>query len=160
MAAVTICSDFGAQKNKISHCFHCFPIYLPWNNGTTWHDLSFLNAKLLLPYPLLLVCMLSCFSHVQLFATLWTKTCQAPLSLGFSRQEYWSEFPCPPGNLPYPGIEPSSLISPAYPLLILRKTRLPGFESGAKFFASKYRTLSRGQCFHFHLGPCYIEHFI
>ncbi|CAN0481280.1 unnamed protein product [Rangifer tarandus platyrhynchus] len=29
MAAVTICSDFGAQKNKVSHCFHCFPIYLP-----------------------------------------------------------------------------------------------------------------------------------
>ena len=28
MAAVTICSDFGAQKNKVSHCFHCFPIYL------------------------------------------------------------------------------------------------------------------------------------
>ena len=30
MAAITICSDFGAQKNKVSHCFHCFPIYLPW----------------------------------------------------------------------------------------------------------------------------------
>ena len=29
MAAVTICSDLGAQKNKVSHCFHCFPIYLP-----------------------------------------------------------------------------------------------------------------------------------
>ena len=29
MAAVTICSDFGAPKNKVSHCFHCFPIYLP-----------------------------------------------------------------------------------------------------------------------------------
>ena len=29
MAAVTICSDFGAQKNKVCHCFHCFPIYLP-----------------------------------------------------------------------------------------------------------------------------------
>ena len=29
MAAVTICSDFGTQKNKVSHCFHCFPIYLP-----------------------------------------------------------------------------------------------------------------------------------
>ena len=29
MAAVTICSDFGAQKNKVWHCFHCFPIYLP-----------------------------------------------------------------------------------------------------------------------------------
>ena len=33
MAAVTICSDFGAQKNKVSHCFHCFPIYLPWSDA-------------------------------------------------------------------------------------------------------------------------------
>ena len=33
MAAVTICSDFGAQKNKVCHCFHCFPIYLPWSDG-------------------------------------------------------------------------------------------------------------------------------
>ena len=39
MAAVTICSDFGAQKNKVWHCFHCFPIYLPWSDGTGWHDL-------------------------------------------------------------------------------------------------------------------------
>ena len=105
------------KKKTVSHCFHCFPIYLPWNDGTRCHDLSFLNAQLLLPYPLLLVCMLSCFSRVQLFATPWTKTHQAPLSLGFSRQVYWSEFPCPPpGNLPHPGVEPSSLISPAYPL--------------------------------------------
>ena len=42
MAAVTICSDFGAQENKVCHCFHCFPIYLPWNDGTGCHDLSFL----------------------------------------------------------------------------------------------------------------------
>ena len=34
MAAVTICSDFGAQTNKVSHCFHCYPIYLPWSDGT------------------------------------------------------------------------------------------------------------------------------
>ena len=34
MASVTIYSDFGAQKNKVSHCFHCFPIYLPWSCGT------------------------------------------------------------------------------------------------------------------------------
>ena len=34
MAAVIICSDFGAQKIKICHCFHCFPIYLPWSDGT------------------------------------------------------------------------------------------------------------------------------
>ena len=34
------------QKNKFSHCFHCFPIYLPWSNGTKCHDLSFLNVEL------------------------------------------------------------------------------------------------------------------
>ena len=54
-------------------------------------------------------CMLSHFSHVQLFATLWTIACQALLSMGFSRQEYWSGLPClPPGDLPDPGIEPMS----------------------------------------------------
>ena len=42
MAAITIHSNFGAQKNKVSLCFHCFPIYLPWSDGTRWHDLSFL----------------------------------------------------------------------------------------------------------------------
>ena len=41
MAAVTICSDFGAPNNKVSHCFHCFPIYFPWGNGTRCHDISF-----------------------------------------------------------------------------------------------------------------------
>jgi len=46
MAAVNICSDFGAQENKISHCFHCFPIYLPWRDGTGYHDLCFLNVEL------------------------------------------------------------------------------------------------------------------
>ena len=45
MAAVTICSDFGAQKNKVSHCFHCFPISLPWSDGTRCQDLSFLNVE-------------------------------------------------------------------------------------------------------------------
>ena len=50
--------------------------------------------------------MLSCFSHVQLFATLWTIAHQAPLSMGFSRQEYWSGLPCPPpGDHPDPGIQ-------------------------------------------------------
>ena len=53
--------------------------------------------------------MLSRFSHVQLFATLWTIACQASLSKGFSRQEYWRGLPCPaPGDLPDPGIEPKS----------------------------------------------------
>ena len=48
-------------------------------------------------------------SHVRLFATIWTVACQAPLSMGFSRQEYWSGLPCPlPGDLPDLGIEPTS----------------------------------------------------
>ena len=48
-------------------------------------------------------------SHVQLFVTPWTVVYQAPLSLGFPRQEYWSELPFPsPGALPNPGIEPTS----------------------------------------------------
>ena len=41
MAAVTVLNDFGAQENKVCHCFHCFPIYLPWSDGTGWHDPSF-----------------------------------------------------------------------------------------------------------------------
>ena len=45
MAAVTICSDFGAPK-IVCHCFYCFPIYLPWSDGTRCHDLSFLNVVL------------------------------------------------------------------------------------------------------------------
>ena len=48
------------------------------------------------------------FSHVWLFVTVWTVACQAPLFMGFSRQEYWSGLPCPP-----PGIEPMALASPA-----------------------------------------------
>ena len=48
-------------------------------------------------------------SHVQLFATPWTVAYQAPPSMGFSRQEYWSGLPLPsPGDLPDPGIEPRS----------------------------------------------------
>ena len=54
--------------------------------------------------------VLSCFSHIQIFATLWTVACQAPLSVGFSRQEHWSGLPCAsPGNPPHPGTEPQSL---------------------------------------------------
>ena len=55
-------------------------------------------------------CVLSWFSCVQLFGTLWTVTHQAPLSTGFSRQEYWSGLLCPPpGDLPTQGPNPSLL---------------------------------------------------
>ena len=68
--------------------------------------------------------MLSHFSRVQLFVTLWTVACQAPLSMGFSRQGYWSGLPCPPpGDLPDPGIHPC--------LLCLLHWGLTGFPDGA-----------------------------
>ena len=48
-------------------------------------------------------------SRVQFFVTSWTVARQAPLSMGFSRQEYWSGLPfLPPGDLPEPGIKPES----------------------------------------------------
>ena len=58
-------------------------------------------------------CMLSCFSRVQLLETPWTTPHKATLSKGFSRQEYWSGLPFLPPDLPNPGFEPRSLMSPA-----------------------------------------------
>ena len=66
-------------------------------------------------YMWMCVHVLSHFSSIWLFVTLWTAARQAPLSMGFSRQEYWSGLPYPPqGDLPDPGIE---LMSPATPVL-------------------------------------------
>ena len=60
------------------------------------------------------VCVVSRFSRFWLCATLWTVAHQAPLSVGFCRQDFWSELPCPPpGDLSNPEIEPTSLASPA-----------------------------------------------
>ena len=57
-------------------------------------------------------CVLSPFSCVQVFVSLWTVAYQAPLPMGFSRQEYWSGLPCPPpGDHPNPGLELTSLKS-------------------------------------------------
>ena len=58
--------------------------------------------------------LLSCFSHIWLFETPWTVARQPSLSMGFSRQEYWSGLPSPPpGDLPHPWFRPTSLMSPA-----------------------------------------------
>ena len=92
------------------------------NKNTTGEKQQIILTCLTLPqpssWPLMLlakhiVCMLSCFSNVRLFAIPWTVACQAPLSVGFSRQECWSGLPClPPGDLPYLWMEPASLMSP------------------------------------------------
>ena len=61
-----------------------------------------------------LACMHSRFSCAWLSVTMWTIAHQVPLSMGFSRREYWRGLPCPPpGDLPNPGMEPVSLTSPA-----------------------------------------------
>ena len=63
--------------------------------------------------------MLHCFSHVQLFVTLWTVARQAPLTMGFSRQKYWRGLPVlPSGDLPDPGTELTSLKSLMSPALV------------------------------------------
>ena len=72
-------------------------------------------------------CMLSSFSRVQLFVTPRTVAHQAPLSMGFSRQEYWSGLPYSPGVLPYPGIKPTSpaLAADSLPLSLQGSPRVP-----------------------------------
>ena len=70
------------------------------------------SAHLTLGNFLIFYGMLSHFICVRMFVTLQTVAYLAPLSMGFSRQEYYSGFPCPPpGDLPNPGIEPVSLVS-------------------------------------------------
>ena len=70
------------------------------------------------------VCKLSRLSYVRLFLTLWIVACQAPPSMGFSKQEYWNGLPCPPpGDLPDSGIKPTALqhfsrISPALQVIL------------------------------------------
>ena len=96
MAAVPICSDFGGPQNKVCHCFHYFPIYLPLSDGTRCYDLSFLNVEFQANFSLSslifikrLFCSSSlCLACVRIFATSWTVAHQAPLSMGFSRQEF------------------------------------------------------------------------
>ena len=87
----------GKLKKKNTHTHKCL-----------------LQADIVALYLYIYAQSLSC---TQLFATLWTVARQAPLSIGFSgfsRQEYWSGLPSsPPGDLPNPGIEPESLVSPA-----------------------------------------------
>ena len=70
--------------------------------------------------------VLSRFSHIRFFATIWTIAHYIPLSMGFSRQEYWSGLLCfPPGDLSSPGTEPASFMSPQFsPVQSLSHVRL------------------------------------
>ena len=101
------------------------------------------------------VCVLSCFSHVQLFVILWTVVCQAPLSMGFSRQEHWSGLPCPPpGDLPDPGIKPASLAAPALPVnsLLLSHQGSPTFWPSHPFPPTFSSVSGSHQCLLYEFG--------
>ena len=108
------------EVDRSNQCaLSCLVALSPWT-GVTEKDLdTACQAKVVLRSEKLTIftlcaCMLNHFSHVQLFATLCTVAGQAPLSMGFSRQEYWSELPClSPGDFPNPGIKHASLMSPA-----------------------------------------------
>ena len=81
--------------------------------------------------------MLNRFSCIRLFGTPWTVVHQAPLSTGFSRQKYWSGLQCPPpGDLPYPGIEPTSL------WLLLQVDSLPLSHMGSPIYKAIYLKIS------------------
>ena len=83
----------------------------------------------------------SCFSRVQLFATLWTVARQTPLSMGFSRQEYQGGLPCPPpGDPSNPGMEPVSPGNPA-----LQADSLPLSHRGSPFKSSFKRSMVKIQ---------------
>ena len=89
-------------KGQIVNSPQRVKVCLEWSLGTT-RSLLWMHT-----------CVIKRFTSVRVHVTLWTVAHQAPLSLGFSRQEYWSGFlGPPPGDLPDLGIEPTSLMSPA-----------------------------------------------
>ena len=105
-------SPLGYQNAQIA--------YIKWHGTVSplyaWSETSGCGEQFAyIVYVYVYMRAVSCFSHVQLFATLWAVACQAPLSMGFSKQEYWSRLPCPPlGDLSDSGIKPTSLTSPAW----------------------------------------------
>ena len=108
-------SSYGGERSSIAFykAPSSWPNYLPnarppntISLGIRVSTYEFGGTQVFSPY----ACILSCFISVQLFATLWAITRQVPLSVGFSRQEYWNGSLCsPPGDLPNPGIKPPSL---------------------------------------------------
>ena len=93
------------STNLSSNTLILFSFSFPWSSLLLNLCVEFFSL-------LIVLCLLSHLSHVWLFVTLWTVAHQAALSIGFSRQEYWSGLPCtPPGDLPDPGIKPESYIS-------------------------------------------------
>ena len=96
-------------------------------------------------YMYMCVCVLHHFSCVQFFVTPWIRACQAPLSMGFSQQEYWSRLSYPPlGDLPNPEVKPWPPAS-----LELQANSLPAETSGKAWAKKKwFKTLFVYFCFY------------
>ena len=100
------------QKQESYGSYYISAIYLQWHYFVVSVHFEVLGVMTLICE--FGTCVHSHFSYVRLFVILWTVACQAPLSMGFPRQEYWRELSCPPpGDLPDPGIKPEFLMSPA-----------------------------------------------
>ena len=93
------------------------PCFIPYSKAKfACYSRCFLTSYFCIadPYNEKDIFSLSHFGGWQLFVTPWTVAFQAPLSMGFSRQEYWSGLPCPsPGDIPDPGMEPECLAASA-----------------------------------------------
>ena len=115
------------------------------NFATAWHFT--MNRDLKLNYPVhTFISEWKSLSCVWLFVTPWTVACQAPLSMGLSRQEYWSGLPFPsPGDLSNPGIEPGSSALQADSL----PPEPPGKLQGQKSLIICYDKLGKNQCSNF-----------
>ena len=95
--------EFGLGSQRVRHDWVTCTLL------TCLFVLPVCNRKWGLKALIMCVCLLSCLGHTLLFVTIWTVACQSLLSMGFSRQEYWSGLPWPsPGDIPDPGIEPTS----------------------------------------------------
>ena len=110
------CSTVGDQLSELSHHPSSgTPVWLwKWCSSRVWNNVGkCLHMKKETECNWHIYCaVLSHCSCVRLFATLWTVACQAPLSMGSSRQEHWSGLPWPPpGNLPGPRIKAMSITS-------------------------------------------------
>ena len=110
-----VLSIFSTQSLfKLYFVLFCFSFLIAatqyLSSGLLNSFLNYISAHNI--YPFICPCVISPFSHVQLCAALWTVVCQAPLFMGFSRQQYQSGLPCPPpGDLPNLRMKPMSLMS-------------------------------------------------
>ena len=127
-----------------------YPLYsffIPWRNvpsSLAFKTLAWSHVYVFRTFVLVsCTCVLTSLSRVWLFVALWTVAWQAPLSMGFSRQEYWSGLSCPsPRDLPDPGIQ---LVSPAAPALQADSLLPPG-KPLLVFYSRTYLRLCLDQC--------------